>query len=244
MFKYTCPNCKASLQLPTAAEPGQEVQCGACKSVFAPRAAVIKIAEDPKKAAPAAKKTDDDDANPYAVHKETEEELREAEKNRPKFGEVADKFRKSARGPATAALVLPTKLLIFVGILSCVVGIVWLIYGIFPLVFTDAAPSDEEVVESLVQMMLAVFIFAMGCVVCYGAFKMQTLESYTWAIVASVIGIAALVGIFSLITLRDPKVIAGFQEVEGALDEDEQQDEDEDDDEDEDEDDDDDDDDD
>ena len=78
------------------------------------RAPVKPASAKPTAPAPA-KKADDDDVNPYSVYKETDEELREAEKNKPKFENIADKFKKSMRGPASAALVMPTKLLIAVG---------------------------------------------------------------------------------------------------------------------------------
>jgi hypothetical protein len=160
---------------------------------------------------------DDDDVSAYSVYKETEAELREAEKHRPRFENIADKFKKSMRGPASAALVMPTKLLIALGVITCIGAIVWFIMGFFPIVFTDAPASDEEVMDAVVQMFLAVLIFFVGILICYGAYMMQNLESYTWAIIASCITIPLLVGIYALITLRDPKVIAGFQEMEGAL---------------------------
>ena len=127
------------------------------------------------------------------------------------------------RGPASAALVTPTKLLIAVGVITCVGAIVWFIMGFWPVVFTDAAASDEEIYDACVQMLLSVLIFVVGILVCYGAFMMQNLESYTWAIIASCITIPLLVGIYALITLRDPKVIAGFQEIDGALEHDEEE---------------------
>ena len=58
--------------------------------------------------------------------------------------------------------------------------------------------------------------FANGCL---GASRMQNLESYTWAMTGAVLGILPLlVGVFALIMLRNPKVLAGFMEVEGAMD--------------------------
>jgi sugar phosphate permease len=69
-----------------------------------------------------------------------------------------------------------------------------------------------------------------GCLVCIGASKMQNLDSYTWAMVGAVLGILpVLVGIFAIAMLRNPKVIAGFEEIEGALDDDEEKEDDEDD---------------
>jgi hypothetical protein len=184
------------------------------------RATAKPAAAKPATAAPVRKPLEDEDANPYQIVRETEEELREAERTKPKYQDIADKFKKSMRGPASAALVMPTKLLIAVGVLTCIISLVWFIVGLWPLVFTDAPASDEEIVEALIQMFLAVLVFVVGILICYGAFMMQNLESYTWAIIASCITIPLLVGIYSLITLRDPRVIAGFQEVEGATDDD------------------------
>ena len=63
---------------------------------------------------------------------------------------------------------------------------------------------------------------AYGGLVCFGASKMQSLESYAWGMIGAVLGIfPLLVGIFAIVMLREPRVIAGFEEVEGAIDEDE-----------------------
>ncbi|MFO0937442.1 MAG: high mobility group family protein [Gemmataceae bacterium] len=182
------------------------------------RAPVKPAKAKPAEAKPAKAHADDDDNNPYGLFKETEEELRELEKNKPKFENIADRYKKSSRGPASAALVIPTKLLIAVGVLNCINGIYLFIKGFWPLVFNEGGASDEEIAEALVAMALAVMVFMFGILVCYGAYMMQNLESYTWAMIAAVITIPSLVGIYALITLRDPKVIAGFQEVEGATD--------------------------
>jgi hypothetical protein len=178
------------------------------------KAAPSKVPETKKPAG------DDDDVNPYGVIKETEEELREYDKHKPKFGDVNDKFKKSMRGPASAALVMPTKLLIAVGVIIGIASIVFFCIGFWPVVFTDADANDEEVIQAIVEMSLAFFAFVVGVLICVGAFKMQSLESYTWAIVAACITVPLLVGIYTFITLRDPKVIAGFQETEGATDDD------------------------
>ena len=162
---------------------------------------------------------DDDDANPYGVLKESEEEMRLAEKNKPVFGDIADKFKKSFRGPAQMMLVLPTNLLIATGSLAAILGLLVVVVGLFPLVFTDAPPSDEEVGERLMIMFVGFVLILWGCLVCLGASKMQSLESYAWALAGAVMGIPMLSGIFALVALRDPRVRAGFEEVEGAIDE-------------------------
>ena len=173
---------------------------------------------------------DDDDVNPYGVLKESEEELRLAAKNKPVFGDIADKFKKSNRGPAQMLLVLPTNLLVAAGSLTAIAGVLAIIIGLWPLVFTDAPPSDEEYAEQLVIIFVGFVLLLWGCLVCLGASKMQSLESYAWALAGAVLGIPMLAGIFALIALRDPRVRAGFEEVEGAIDDPDDEDDEEDDD--------------
>lgn len=168
---------------------------------------------------------DDDDVNPYGVIKESEEELRLAEKNKPVFGDIADKFKKSNRGPAQMLLVLPVNLLIAAGSLSAIFGVCTMIIGVWPLIFTDAPNSDEEIAERLVYIFIGGVLLIWGSLICLGASKMQSLESYAWALAGAVLGMPMLAGIFALIALRDPRVRAGFEEVEGAIDEDDEDDE-------------------
>ena len=168
---------------------------------------------------------DDDDANPYGVLKESEEERLLAEKNKPVFGDVADKFKKSKRGPAQMMLVLPTNLMIAAGSLTAIFGVLTVIIGVWPLVFTETPNSDEEIGERLVIMFVGFVLLIWGSMVCLGASKMLGLESYAWALAGAVMGIPMLAGIFALVALRDPRVRAGFEEVEGAIDEPEEDDE-------------------
>ena len=174
-----------------------------------------------KPAAPPPAKVDheDDDTEAYGVIKESEEELRIAEKNKPKFTDVKDKFKRSLRGPAMALLVMPSNLLIAEGALTGLFGVGSVIVGIWPLVFTDAPPSDEEIAEQLVTIFVGLVAFTWGALICLGASRMQNLDSYAWALAGSVLGIFPLLaGIFAIIALRDPRVIAGFEEIEGAID--------------------------
>jgi hypothetical protein len=165
----------------------------------------------------------------YGVVKESQEEIDRAEKNKPKFTEIQDKFKKSARGPAVSLLVMPSNLLTLEGVITAVGGLVIFVYGMWPLVFNDAPPSDEEVDEAIVTMVLGLVAFGWGALICVGASQMQELRSYTWAMAGAVMGVLPLlVGIYALMMLQNPKVKAGFAEIEGAIDE-EDEDEDEDD---------------
>lgn len=162
----------------------------------------------------------------YGVVQETEEEKEQAELNKPKFGSMEQKFKKSARGPAINILVTPANLLTIEGIVTAVAGIVMFVIGLWPLVFNDAAPGDEEVEDAIVLMLLGVMTFGWGAMICFGASQMQDLTSYLWGMTGAVMGILPfLVGIFAVIALLNPKVKAGFEEAEYALDEDEEDDE-------------------
>jgi hypothetical protein len=247
---YTCPNpdCGATLKSPNRIPAGKKVKCPKCQEPFTPEAngeppaagpGTFKLAdEEPAKkgpakgqpkAAPAGKKPHhDDEEDPesvkkgYGVVKETEEELAEAEKNKPKFGEIQDKFKKSARGPAIAMLVTPVNLMTGVGLLTVAAGLGLFVYGLWPLVFNDAAPGDEELEDAIINMILGLIIFGWGALVCVGASQMQDLTSYTWSMVGAVLSIPLLgVGLYALTMLMNRRVKAGFEEMVGALDEDE-----------------------
>ncbi len=265
---YTCPNPECGVTLRTAkpVPAGKSVKCPKCGNLFVPQTpeangGTLRLAEEPSKATtatagaspppPPVKKpfADDDDESEesirrgYGVIKETEEELAETAKNRPSFTEIQDKFKRSARGPAMSLLVMPANLLTGAGLLTCAGGVFLFIQGMWPLVFNDAPPGEEELEEAIVGMLLGVCTFFWGAMVCFGASQMQELASYPWAMIGSIMGIPLLlIGVYSLVMLQNPKVKAGFAESEVGPDdeaeEDEQnkrtQDEDEEDDEDED----------
>src|SRR5262249_15570766 len=115
MFSYTCPNCNEALVLDKAVAPGKKVKCANCDFVFIPNKETFAVAKDPHKAAkpaaakpapapapapaaaaPAAPKrivADEDDETKitaYGLVKESEEEARAAEKNKPKFTNIQE----------------------------------------------------------------------------------------------------------------------------------------------------------
>ncbi|MBA4064158.1 MAG: hypothetical protein C0501_10680 [Isosphaera sp.] len=242
---YTCPNPDCGVPLKTAARvaTGKTVKCPKCGKPFVPEPAAAEVpAPIPEPAAAAAGGVkrpfaDDDDESDesvkkgYGVVRETEEELKAAEKNKPKFVSPKDKFKKSARGPAQALLVMPANLLTAEGLLTLAAGIVIFVIGMWPLVFNDAPPGDEELEEALLTMVVGCCCFLWGGLVCWGASKMQELDSYPWAYVGSVMGcVPLLVGIYGIVMLQNPKVKAGFEESEGGPEDDEEGDEDGDDD--------------
>lgn len=248
---YTCPACQATLRTQQEIPAGKSARCPKCGQVFKPEAAraapASSAAKADKPAAPDVFKLADDDPPPpsppkptfddeeeggrpkaYGVIIESEEELAKIEKNKPKF-DIQDRFKKSARGPAQAMLVFPSNLLTFEGLLVLVAAIGIFIYGMWPLVFNDAAPSDEEVEEAVITMILGVLVFGWAALILFGASEMQQVGSYVWAMVGAIAGILPLlVGLYALAMLLNPKVKAGFEEAEaGPEDDEDEEDEDE-----------------
>jgi hypothetical protein len=257
---YTCPNpeCGVTLKTPNRVPAGKSVKCPKCGKLFVPESesdeaaavAAIRAAEDeakkaPAKPAPAApaappkkspfadedEESDESIKKGYGVVKETEAEIEAAEKNKPSFTEVQDKFKKSARGPAQALLVMPSNLMLGAGLILCVASVGYFVVGLWPLVFNDAPPGEEELDEAVFGMLLGTLGFVWGGMICYGASQMQELASYIWAMLGSIMSAPLLVGIFGIIMLMNPKVKEGFEEAEAGPDEDDEDDDDDDDDE-------------
>ena len=251
--RVKCPKCQeAFVPVPAGADDPPPAPKGTFSFKDEPTKPGAKPAKAAKPAKPESPKPGpaakpnrfaEDDEDPesvkkgYGVVQETKEEQDEAKRNKPTFGSLETKHKRSARGPAVALLVMPANLLTFEGLLTGVAGVAIFVIGIWPLVFNDAAPGDEEIEEAIIWMALGVLTFAWGATICFGASQMQELASYLWSMVGAVMGILPLlVGIYAVVMLQNPKVKAGFEETEGAVDDDDK-DEDDEDDEDEDEDD-------
>ena len=128
---------------------------------------------------------------------------------------------------------MPSNLLLAGGIVLTIASVVYFVIGMWPLVFNDAPPGEEELDEAVFGMLMGVLGFVWGGMICYGASQMQELGSYIFSMLGAIMGVPLLVGIFAIIMLQNPKVKAGFEEAEAGPDE-EDEDEDEEDDEDED----------
>lgn len=244
------PECGVTLKTASAAPPGKRVKCPKCLRMFTPvpeepkksakpaqpvkppDAGTFKLADDGKKpddAPPAPKPspfTDEDEESDesikkgYGVVQDTAEDIKKAEEAKVKFGRVEDKYKKSARGPAVAMLVLPSNLLTAQGLVAAAAGIVLFVWGMWPLVFNDAPPGDEETEIAILRMLLGCLTFVWGAAICYGASQMAELGSYMWSMMGAVLGVLP-VGIFAIIALTNPKVKAGFEESDAGAEEDE-----------------------
>ncbi|MBA4190988.1 MAG: hypothetical protein C0467_23630 [Planctomycetaceae bacterium] len=191
----------------------------------------VEKKEEPAPAAATSPFADDDDESAesikrgYGITLETEEEKKEAEKHRPKFTDVEDKFKKSARGPAMALTVMPSNLMTLEGLLTVAFGLLWFLQGSWPLIFSDAPPGEEELEEAIVDMIVGLVVFVWGAMVCFGASQLQELGSYPWAMTGSIMGIfPLLVGAAGILALQNPAVKAGFAESAGGPDDDEEED--------------------
>jgi len=97
--------------------------------------------------------------------------------------------------------------------------VVYFIIGMWPLVFNEAPPGEEELDEAVFGMLMGLLGFVWGGIICYGASQMQELGSYIFAMLGAIMGVPLLVGIFAIIMLQNPKVKAGFEEAEAGPDE-------------------------
>jgi DNA-directed RNA polymerase subunit RPC12/RpoP len=203
----------------TAKPAGQATTRATAKPATAKPAAASPPPPPPEPARKSPFAEDEDDGpQTYGLAEESEEEKRLAEKNKPVFGNIKDKYAKSARGPAAALLVTPVNLLLFQGGLLCLFGLFWALFwqGLWGIIFTGGTPpSDEEFTEYLGWVFVGIVCTLWGGITCYGAVQAITLGSYPWAVVAGFFGLFPLLaGIFMLLTIWDPRVLAGFAEPE------------------------------
>ncbi|HEV3144583.1 MAG TPA: hypothetical protein VGZ47_11910 [Gemmataceae bacterium] len=239
MHEYICPECQTVLRRQEPIPAGKKIKCPKCSAVFAPGATVVAAKPTPKEARAQALEEEFMDRNPYGVVDQTEDdEDIQREKQRAASGLVRDRFKKSARGPAQREVVRPANFLLASGVFTCIFAFLTIVVAVWPVIFRDLsveAPKDgqkygdndkaqrqaEQEYSVTTEYMIfrfsiagvGVFWFIWGGFVCLGAFKMNRLDSYTWAMIGSIMGILpVLIGIWGIVTLRNPVVIAGFRE--------------------------------
>jgi len=232
MPKYQCPECEAVLRRETPIAEGKKIKCPKCESVFAAVAigekkAPAEDAQKKAKAKPKAPPPDDEDdevGGNYGLEKEEVDETAEKAKKGVKYGSLRDKFEKSKRGPAMAETVQPSNLCLMQGIIDCIVAIVLMMYALWPFIFSEASPKGADAREKVMIMVGAVALFALGCGCCYGASKLQDLESYQWAMAGCIMAIISLVpvgavgGFWGVHVLKKEEVKDGFEETLTARD--------------------------
>jgi phage FluMu protein Com len=253
MPKYQCTNCEAVLRRAEAIAPGKKIRCPQCEAVFPANAlpddepakepaagyAVAGAPAGPKAPPPKTVEEEAENSNPYAVIRETGEEV----KQELYLGSLRDKFAKSKIGPAMFKTVIPSNWLLRLGLFSCAAAMFYFILGVWPIVFCEADPIRPFIRPRVSIMIHATFMFTFGAIMCIGASKMHDVMSYTWSIIGAIMALLiyiptgimfalfivlilgpigmllaalvlalALVGLWCLIVLMSPLVREGFRE--------------------------------
>lgn len=227
MPKYQCPECEAILKRDTAVEEGKKIKCPKCEVIFKARALHETEEEkerEKKKAKSSAARTssdDDDDeeeGGTYTVVEDTKgDDARAKDVN---YGSLRDKFAKSKRGPAMAETVRPSNLVLMQGFIDGLAGLGIVIVALWPFIFSEEAPKGTAARNKILFMLLGVFVFAIACVICYGASKLQDLESYTWAMIGCILAIISVAptgaagGIWGIVLLKNDEIKDAFEETQ------------------------------
>jgi len=153
------------------------------------------------------------------------------ERMRAAFAPIQDRFKRSARGPALIHVVRPSDWLLRTGVLVCVFAVAGALISVWPMIFKSeavqpdekknafkySAQSDKKVYIEMkpeewqarfIFLGVFVFQFGWGAMICTGASKMHTLESYAWAMIGSVmamVGPGVPLGVYGIIeNVSDP----------------------------------------
>jgi hypothetical protein len=208
---YTCPDCSTKLKRAEPLPAGKKLRCPECGAVFAPVRAAGSPSAKPagkstgKSAAPAKPKPEEKEVFGFAPG-ETDPDHDNARED--VFAPIKDRFERSARGPALIQVVRPSDWLLRTGSLICIAALLGVLWAIWPLVFKVEVVqppekkmgyvgygdqqrrfkelTDEEFRMRFVYLGIFVGQFLWGAMVCVGASKMHTLESYPLAMIGSI----------------------------------------------------------
>jgi Zn-finger nucleic acid-binding protein len=233
--KFTCPECNATLKLAQPVAGDKKIKCPKCGGMVAPveeEGELRLVQEDePKEAAPQATRKptlDDDDDGPQtyefneAEKAAAKKEEQEQKKKKNVFEQpLRDRFPKSKRGPAQAAVIAPSNGLLAAGLITCIGSLIGVCVFAFPLIFQDrstppttmvrtptgtaiekvrrpltagrdATLTPEQKADKWLWIGIYIYFFLIGCGVTTGAAKMQNIESYKLAVAGSILGMLPL----------------------------------------------------
>jgi hypothetical protein len=198
---YPCPECGAQLRPANPVPPGKKLRCPKCETVFAPagrsKAGAAAKAPPAVAAAPAA------EPDKYGL---VDQDHNQDEAARRAFEPIQNRFKLSARGPALGLVVKPSTWLLRVGVTTCIMALVGVMFAIWPMIFkleqmeqatkgVRYGPQNQErkfqeltpeqYQERWIMLGAMVFQFAWGSVVAAGASKMHELKAYGLAMTAS-----------------------------------------------------------
>jgi hypothetical protein len=168
---------------------------------------------------PSPKAFDDDEevGGTYGTVAEPVEELDAKGRKKKKkedeinYGSLRDKYHKSKKGPAMAAVVKPSNALIFWGILVGLIGLATIMVGVWPFIFGEKKLAKKEQTDQFIFIASGLMSMLQASVICWGASKMQSLESKPLAWIAAIISLP--LGIWAMIVLSKDFVKEGFDEV-------------------------------
>jgi hypothetical protein len=210
---YPCPECGAQLRPANPVPAGKKLRCPKCETVFAPGGAAKAAARAPVKASPPAVAADSsEEGGSYGLAQVEPSQNEEAA--RRAFEPIKNRFALSARGPALILVVKPSTWLLRLGVFTCIMAIVGVMFAIWPLIFKveivdkpakgvrygpqnqerrfkELTPEDYQ--ERWLMLAGSIFQFAWGAVICAGASKMHELKAYPLSMTASIM---SLVGPF------------------------------------------------
>jgi DNA-directed RNA polymerase subunit RPC12/RpoP len=203
--KIRCPKCQHVFAPTASADAAPPARPKAAAPAPKPAASPAKAKAAPAKPAPEPEETygvikepeprkepdppDDDDEDEDAPARGKKKKAKKAAGSEAE-DPLKKTFPKGKRGPAAAILQAPTNQLLGTSGLACVSCIITIIYVLWPIAFEAKTPKD--VPERLLWIGVTTFTFVYNAVIAVGAVKMQNIESYVWAIIASVMMVLPL----------------------------------------------------
>jgi hypothetical protein len=277
---YKCPKCSATLKPGKPIPAGKKIKCPKCETVFAPDGESSPAkpgAANPAGVAKPRFDEDEDSGGTYGIKDEPpppESELSlppddEDDEGKPRKkkkkvekSDLQDELLKrtgprTKRGAAQAICQKPSNQLLATSSFACASCIFTAMYALWPIFFSPVKRTEVELVFSdkfpvWLLLVLTVGAFVYNGVIAIGSVKLQSIESYTWALAACMLsiipvsGVMAIfaftwflkfvdallgvdnmitmatifilfvwyiyVGVWNLMTLRKPEVVAGFAE--------------------------------
>ncbi|MFL5340413.1 MAG: hypothetical protein ACJ8F7_09700 [Gemmataceae bacterium] len=248
MFQFSCPNCHAVLKRDAPLPAGKKLRCPKCATVFAPAgeaAAAPAAAAKPKRdddygvdRNPYAVKQEEEMDD--AIQEEKQRAAMGLVRDRFKRSKRGPAMKETTR-PANFMMAIG----VFIAVIDIVLFMIGLFPLVFWDFYNSEsnkpppgmkysewedkkksmpkkAPDPDEVravyFKSAAYMGGATLHFVVAGCICIGAYKMRTIESYTWSWIGAVLCLlfgtmlGLLVGIWAIMTLNNPVVKAGFAE--------------------------------
>jgi hypothetical protein len=239
MPQYPCPKCKAILKRDQPLPPGKKLRCPKCAHIFAPAGTTAKSdtsEEDDRNPYKVIDEKEEDEA----LKAEKERAARGLVRDRYEKSKRGPALKEVVR-PSNFLLASGVINCTF-AIVFFVIGIFPLVFRDFyatggppppgksykqweeelkakgPIVMTSEEFKGLLVERILGFLVPAVCIFITGSLICIGAFKMRSLESYGWAMTGAIVCIlfgilfGLFIGIWNVIVLSNQMVKDGFAE--------------------------------